>query len=204
LEAFTPEQAAIYFGRGLEVDQLLQQFTDPKVRFVAVVGVSGSGKSSLVKVGLLPRLRSGVVGHAPWLDVSFKPGERCGNPFLVLAVALKSKIIQDNQTDNEMARVLRSDLPASAKLFGNILADKQTKTELLLVIDQFEELFAQCNDAFRNDFLITLAHWLALPGIRAIVTLRADFYARAIAKATLAKLLRQDRCTFRQCLGAIH
>ena len=56
LEAFTPEQAPIYFGRGREIDQLLKQFGDPKVRFVAVVGVSGSGKSSLVKAGLLPRL----------------------------------------------------------------------------------------------------------------------------------------------------
>jgi hypothetical protein len=69
LEAFLPEQAPIYFGRGSQIDQLLQQFTDPKVRFVAVVGISGSGKSSLVMAGLLPRLRTGIVGHAPWLDL---------------------------------------------------------------------------------------------------------------------------------------
>ena len=92
LEAFTPEQAPIYFGRGREVDQLLQQFTDPKVRFVAVVGVSGSGKSSLVKAGLLPRLRTGIIGKAPWIDLIFKPGERGGNPFLALAFALKARL----------------------------------------------------------------------------------------------------------------
>jgi hypothetical protein len=47
LKAFTLQQAPIYFGRGPQIDQLLQQFSNPKVRFVAVVGVSGSGKSSL-------------------------------------------------------------------------------------------------------------------------------------------------------------
>ncbi|RLA19722.1 MAG: hypothetical protein DRQ62_11505, partial [Gammaproteobacteria bacterium] len=56
LKAFNPEQAPIFFGRGPEVDQLLQYFSDVKVRFVTVVGVSGSGKSSLVKAGQLPRL----------------------------------------------------------------------------------------------------------------------------------------------------
>jgi hypothetical protein len=146
LEAFTPEQAPIYFGRGREIDQLLQQFADPKVRFVAVVGVSGSGKSSLVKAGLLPRLRTGIIGNAPWIDLIFKPGERGGNPFLGMAFALKSKLDISGQTENEFARTLEADASVAQKHLTELLSHYEPATELLLVVDQFEELFTQCTE----------------------------------------------------------
>jgi hypothetical protein len=57
LRAFTPEEEEIFFGRGNEVDKLLQLLRDPKYRFLAVVGASGTGKSSLVRAGLSPRLQ---------------------------------------------------------------------------------------------------------------------------------------------------
>jgi energy-coupling factor transporter ATP-binding protein EcfA2 len=196
LEAFTPAQAPIYFGRGREVDQLLQQFTDPKVRFVAVVGVSGSGKSSLVKAGLLPRLRTGIIGNAPWIDLIFKPGERGDNPFLALAFALKTELDICGQTENEIARSLQADAKVAEKHLTGLLSLYQPATELLLVVDQFEELFTQCTAANRQDFLALLEYLITLPRIRGIVTMRADFYARAIQEATLANLLRQDRGTF--------
>ena len=107
LAAFTPEQAPIFFGRGLEIDQLFDQITNPSVRFVAVVGVSGSGKSSLVMGGLLPQLRDGTVGHAPRLDVVFRPAERDGNPFLAAATALKGQPGIPDHTEEELARALR-------------------------------------------------------------------------------------------------
>ena len=196
LEAFTPEQAPIYFGRGREIDQLLQQFADPKVRFVAVVGVSGSGKSSLVKAGLLPRLRTGIIGNAPWIDLIFKPGERGGNPYLGLAFALKSELDISGQTENEIARSLQADAKVTEKHLTGLLSHYEPATELLLVVDQFEELFTQCTADKRQDFLALLEHLVTLPRIRGIVTMRADFYARAIQEPTLANLLRQDRGTF--------
>ncbi|MDD5320712.1 MAG: SUMF1/EgtB/PvdO family nonheme iron enzyme [Methylococcales bacterium] len=196
LEAFTPEQAPIYFGRGREIDQMLQQFADPKVRFVAVVGVSGSGKSSLIKAGLLPRLRTGIIGNAPWNDLIFKPGERGDNLFLPLAFALKTKLDISVKTENEIARALQSDASSAKKYLTELLLKNQQSAELLLVIDQFEELFTQCSANYRDDFLALLEHLVTLPRIRAIVTLRADFYARAIQDPTLANLLRQERGTF--------
>ncbi len=196
LEAFTPEQAPIYFGRGREIDQLLQQFADPKVRFVAVVGLSGSGKSSLVKAGLLPRLRAGIIGNAPWIDLIFKPGERGGNPFLALAFVIKAALDISDQTESEIARTLQSDTSIAKKHLTDLLSRHQPSTELLLVIDQFEELFTQCTPAYRQDFLILLEYLVTLQRIRGIITMRADFYPRAIQEATLANLLRQDRSTF--------
>lgn len=196
LEAFTPEQAPIFFGRGVEVDQLLQQFSDAQVRFIAVVGVSGSGKSSLVKAGLLPRLRSGIIGYAPWGDLLFKPGERGGNPFLALAYEVKARLQLSGQTEQDMARSMQADPPQLQQYLTRILAQQALANELLLVVDQFEELFTQTSETIRNDFLAVLHDLVSHPQIRIIVTLRADFYARAIEEKTLAELLRRDRGTF--------
>ncbi len=207
LEAFTPEQAPIFFGRGHEIDQLLRQFADPQVRFVAVVGVSGSGKSSLVKAGLLPRLRSGIIGNAPWIDLIVKPGERGDNPFLALASALKNKLDITGKTENEIARAFQGDASIAEKYLTELLLKNQQAAELLMVIDQFEELFTQCSADQCDDFLALIEYLVTLPSIRAIITLRADFYARAIQEAKLANLLRQDRGTFPldpPGLGAIH
>ncbi len=196
LEAFTPEQAPIFFGRGPEIDQLLQQFASPQVRFVAVVGVSGSGKSSLVKAGLLPRLRSGIVGNAPWIDLSFKPGERGGNPFVALAFVLKSVLGIADQNAQEIARAIQADYCVAQNHLADLLTKHKPASELLLLIDQFEELFTQSKLDDRQDFLKLLAHIVAQPQVRIIVTLRADFYAQAIEDPTLAKLLRRDCGTF--------
>ncbi len=196
LEAFTPEQAPIFFGRGPEIDQLLQQFANPKVHFVAVVGISGSGKSSLVKAGLLPRLRTGIIGNGPWADLIFKPGERGGNPYLALAFALKSQLEISGQTEQEIARALQADASVAQKHLTEVLTQYAQATELLLVVDQFEELFTQSTADDRKDFLTLLGHIVAQPHVRVIVTMRADFYARAIEEPTLANLLRRDRGTF--------
>ncbi len=195
LDAYTPEQAPIYFGRGREADQLLKQFADSSVRFVAVVGVSGSGKSSLVMAGLLPRLRSGIIGYAPWLDLVFKPGERGDNPFLALAFVLKNQL-KISGHEAELARVLQTDGMLAQRHLNTLLANHPQAQELLLVIDQFEELFTQCKPAETRDFIQLLEHLVSLPRVRAVATLRADFYATAIAEPVLANLLRQDRGTF--------
>ena len=196
LEAFTAEQAPIFFGRGSEIDQLLQQFASPQVRFVAVVGVSGSGKSSLVKAGLLPRLRTGIVGNAPWIDLDFKPGERGGNPFMALAFALKSALGIAGQTEQEIARAIQADPPVAKNHLAELLEQHKPASELLLLIDQFEELFTQSQADDRQSFLKLLDQIVAQPHIRVIVTLRADFYARAIEEPAFAGLLRRDRSTF--------
>lgn len=207
LAAFSAEQAPIFFGRGPEIDQLLQQFTSPQVQFVAVVGVSGSGKSSLVKAGLLPRLRTGIVGNTPWIDLIFKPGERGDNPFKALAFALKSVLGIQDQTEQEIAQAIQADHRIAHKHFGDLLTRHKLASDLLLVIDQFEELFAPSQADYLQDFLKLLEQIIALPHLRVLLTLRADFYACAIEEPALARLLRRDRGTFPldpPGLGAIH
>lgn len=196
LNAFTSEQAPIFFGRGAQIDQLLQQFTNPQVQFVAVVGVSGSGKSSLVKAGLLPRLRTGIVGNTPWIDLDLKPGERGGNPFMALAFALQSALDLDGQTEEELARSIQANHQLVKDYCMQLLTQHPPASELLLVIDQFEELFTLSQELERQEFIQLLEHLVTQPRLRVIVTLRADFYARAIEEPVLAHLLRRDRSTY--------
>ncbi|MCK7577135.1 MAG: hypothetical protein MZV65_15730 [Chromatiales bacterium] len=82
LRAFTPEDAPIFFGRGQETDDLVGRAGPiPARRFLAVVGASGSGKSSLVAAGLIPRLLAGAIpGSRDWVWVKFTPGEVGDNP----------------------------------------------------------------------------------------------------------------------------
>jgi chromosomal replication initiation ATPase DnaA len=77
-----------------------------------------------------------------------------------------------------------------------LLPRHKSASELLLVIDQFEELFTQSKRDERQDFFKLLNHIVALPHVRIIITLRADFYAQAIEESMLAEWLRRDRGTF--------
>jgi hypothetical protein len=89
LRAFIPHEAPIFFGRQREIDALLDRLAAPEGRFVAVVGASGSGKSSLVAAGLLPALKAKPIdGSDQWLAIRFKPAEVDDNPFMALAVQL--------------------------------------------------------------------------------------------------------------------
>jgi hypothetical protein len=91
---------------------------------------------------------------------------------------------------------MQGDANMAKKHLAELLAQHETAAELLLVIDQFEELFTLSSAAERKDFLTLLKDIVAQPQLRVIITLRADFYARAIAEPVLAKLLRRDRGTF--------
>ena len=85
LRHFTPDDAAIFFGRSQETAELLARVQ--RERFVAMVGASGSGKSSLVAAGILPRLRE-IPGGEYWQWVRLTPGDPGDDPFVALAVKL--------------------------------------------------------------------------------------------------------------------
>nr|VFJ92746.1 MAG: NACHT domain-containing protein [Candidatus Kentron sp. LFY] len=86
LRAFTPDDAPIFFGRGRETDELLERLSHKQNRFIAVVGASGSGKSSLVAAGLIPRLLAGAMeGRMDWRWIRFTPGAQ---PFVAFANAI--------------------------------------------------------------------------------------------------------------------
>lgn len=175
LRAFTPEDAPIFFGRGKETDDLIERLNHS--RFVAVVGASGAGKSSLVWAGLIPRLEANAIasdytGSKDWRWLRFTPGD---NPFLALA---------DDRLEENPENIVR--------LADEMLADRPPWAELLLFIDQFEELLTLTAEKYRVPFARLLAAAARSERVRVVVTLRADFYHQLIAvDKSLTELLQK-------------
>ncbi len=191
LRAFTDKDAPIFFGRGYEVDGLIRKLADPDIQFIAVVGASGSGKSSLVWAGLIPRLLAGAIeANLHWTWVRFTPGEVGDNPFMALAASFKQTLEAHGRQAREVAAELYQDVGRWDELIRMVLADKPERTELLLFIDQFEELFTLVADKpYQESFIALLAAAAKTPRVHIVATLRADFYA-ACVRPPLADLLR--------------
>src|SRR5215471_5998867 len=93
LRPFTTDEAPIFFGRGHELDALIGRLREATQRFLAVVGASGSGKSSLIRAGLLPRFSDGAIeGSQHWRVLTLTPGATGDNPFLALASELRGML----------------------------------------------------------------------------------------------------------------
>lgn len=188
LRAFEEEEDILFFGREKQIDELLRKLRTS--RFLAIIGSSGSGKSSLVKSGLLPSLHSGLMSGAgsQWRIALFRPGN---DPIGNLNEALsKNGVLRDDQTQEELeinSSINESILRRSS--LGLIEAYKQSgldkKNNLLVLVDQFEELFRfskyekdaaegkRDSIAFIN-MLLKAAEQKELP-IYVVFTMRSDF-----------------------------
>jgi hypothetical protein len=142
LRPFEPDEDHLFFGREKEIDDLLRRLR--VTRFLSVVGSSGSGKSSLVRSGLIPSLYSGFMVQAGsgWRVAIFRPGE---DPVGHMATALDHPDVLG--ADDELADTRRVLLDATLRrsTLGLVEAVRQARLpagdNVLLVVDQFEELF---------------------------------------------------------------
>jgi tetratricopeptide (TPR) repeat protein len=142
LRPFEPDEDHLFFGREKEIDDLLRRLRAN--RFLSVVGTSGSGKSSLVRSGLIPSLYSGfmVKAGSTWRIATLRPGE---DPIGHLAAALNGSGVLG--TEGEMASTNRVLLEATLRrsTLGLVDAVRQARIppedNLLVIVDQFEELF---------------------------------------------------------------
>jgi hypothetical protein len=206
LRSFMPADAPIFFGRERETDMLVKRVTDN--RFVLVVGASGSGKSSLVGAGLLPRLQANAIssettGSKDWFVVQFTPGQS-DHPFAALFdgilktfEALRPSPFETRRIKNQFVQDLLADpLTACDTLMAALETVKAPAwAEVLLFIDQFEELFTLAKPDSIAPFARMLAALAAQPRVRVVVTMRHDFVYRAIEIPELAELLN---------LGSLH
>ncbi len=183
LRAFEEKDAEIFFGRDREIDALVDRIN--RDRFVAVVGASGSGKSSLVWAGLIPALqgnsiRSERAASSDWLWLRMTPGGVGDNPFMALAVELKAKAGVHGIEAREIAEKLAAKPDALAAMIPQLLSGKPKWAELLLFIDQFEELVTVVAECYRAPFAQMLSQAVAAGRFRVVATLRADFYHQMI------------------------
>jgi len=206
LLAFEEVDAANFFGREALVAQLLarlragttaaQAQREDAERFLAIVGPSGSGKSSVVKAGLIPALRQvAQVTGEPWYFATMQPGR---DPLAALAAALDRALPPSSRGMEDLLAHLRraaAEPQAQAEALMHILEARLPPDAILfLFIDQAEELFTLVQDLERRAQFTTLllsalrAH--ASP-LQLITTLRADYYAQPLLTAGWAELFTQ-------------
>ncbi|QNP29227.1 nSTAND1 domain-containing NTPase [Cylindrospermopsis curvispora] len=197
---FGPQEAEFFFGREIFIEQLynatqeaIQNATpNPEKRnIIPLIGASGSGKSSLVLAGLVPRLEK----QGNWLFTYFRPGE---DPFYALATALvplytpelnaTEKIAQETL----LAKLLKEEDLLISKVFPKI-QQQNPNFRVLIIADQFEEIYTLCPDEeTRHKFLdCLLKSFTPSSQIVLLITMRADFLSHALSYRPFGDILQK-------------
>jgi len=211
LEAFDFEHAPVYFGRtkaiGAVKEAMIRQAANGTA-FVLVLGMSGGGKSSLIRAGVLPTIaHPGVIeGVGLWRWAIFRPSDATGDIFEGLALALLSQnALPEMQGANvaaELAQELRTDYDAAVERIRDALCDaaaanaseeKLTRAplaRLALYVDQLEEIFTRENiDAHARNAFFEAIQAIAKSGdVWVIASMRSDFYPRCIEIPSLVEM----------------
>ena len=176
LDAFTENDHEFFFGRERDKNRLLGKLRGGS-HFMAILGPSGSGKSSLVQAGLIVELRKGAVpGSASWDFILCRP---LTDPFAQLTAqglaGISSNLL-------ERVQAWRSQHPEKGR-------------RLVLVFDQFEELWTSCPAELAQAFVTQLTQLLKAPYheyLTIIVILRDDFYSHIVRNEQFADLMEQS------------
>jgi WD40 repeat protein len=198
LRPFAPEESDLFFGREEESEEVLGKLI--KNRFVTVIGASGSGKSSLIYCGVLPKVRNQKMkGSSRWRIISFRPGN---DPFGNLADAI-SEDVSDSGSDKVDRNTIISEFHSNPEGIAATLKKFLINTDekVLLVVDQFEELFrysslgkadAMITPAARFvDFMVNAVNQSAID-VFTIVTMRSDFIGECAHYQGLTQLINNS------------
>ncbi len=177
---FREEDAPFFFGREAAIQQLTNAMQQHSL--VAVVGASGSGKSSVVRAGLVPELRKSH--DYVWEIATMVPTDRPVHalvtalmPFLEPDLSETTRLIETNT----LAEALLNRKAALRDIVDRVLAKQPGTDRLLLIADQWEELFTLSqDDAVRRCFIDNILKATATTKLCVVLTLRGDFFGRAV------------------------
>nr|MBN1229351.1 SUMF1/EgtB/PvdO family nonheme iron enzyme [Anaerolineae bacterium] len=201
LPAYNKENHDVFFGRNQEVSALCRQLAEHHLALL--VGPSGSGKSSILKAGLLHSLDMGVLpGSEQWEAIDFHPDTGTGDVFTALCNGLKNSscfcAILNNHlelnADNveQVADVLRQDRKGQLlRKWCETLVEHTPCTSVLLAIDQFEEVFRYDPGVCSQFFQQITSAWQS-PVVRIALTLRADFLMHCYRYGDLIDILNHS------------
>lgn len=191
LDYFEIKDAPFFFGRIFDLNwafykKLKLSSKNATHNFLAIVGDSGSGKSSFARAGILASLRAGKYENSDkWPLVITKPGDR---PLLNLSTSLqKERIIDDSGSFDKNALDSKDQLRRTVEVYGS---------RIILLIDQFEETLTQCKDEQeRKAYLQNLTEANKSGKLIILVTLRSDYYASFSKYAEFADILETNNYT---------
>ncbi|MEH2268145.1 MAG: pentapeptide repeat-containing protein [Nostoc sp.] len=191
----TEADANLFYGRIALTDELLEKVRSGN--FLAVLGASGSGKSSVVRAGLLYQLKLGrrLSGSDTWQLKIFRPGI---NPLQNLALAFVESELSDIDRASQLAKAEEL-ITKGAVGLGQLITAAQTQ-RIMLILDQFEETFTQCQDITkRQQFFEYLLGALQRDDNKLclIITMRADFFGKCLEQeyGGLAKKIQEHLVT---------
>jgi len=198
LRPFAPEESDLFFGREGESAEVLGKLV--KNRFVTVIGASGSGKSSLIYCGVLPRVRSlQMKESSDWRIISFRPGN---DPFanLAEAISIDASAIGQNKIDrNDILAELQENPEGIIAVVKKFLINSNEK--VLLVVDQFEELFRYSSLGKKDTSVAPTAKFVdsmvnavsqSAVNVFTIVTMRSDFIGECAHYQGLTQLINNS------------
>jgi len=179
LQHFDEMDSDLFFGREVLTAKLIRRLRESQFLSV-IIGASGSGKSSVVRAGVIPSLKKGIT----LIDGSTPPEDSVNWRIHVLTPtahpleALATELTRESESVTATATMM-DDLMQDPRSLGLFLARQKNRRHTLLVLDQFEELFTLCRDDFeREAFIDNLLTAISSDGqTTLIITLRADFYA---------------------------
>lgn len=201
LEPFDIDHAAFFYGREALVQKIIRIIKDHltaehRHRFLAIIGPSGSGKSSLSRAGVVYALKEGAFnGSRKWPMIIFNPGS---DPMRSLAISLAT--YQEEPAGHEKLLKMEKNLltsPDSLEFeLRAALGLRQPDDAALLVIDQFEQIFTLCKDEKKRNAFISALLEVARPGasrIYIMIAMRADFYSKCFKFDSFANLLTSNQ-----------
>lgn len=156
MPSFRTREAEFFFGREDEVRDILLRLRHQQ--FLCLTGSSGSGKTSLIMAGLLPKLLHGnIFPKDYWYIKQFRPGD------------------QPTQT---LSRIIEGDMEQPGQAVNTLLAQNSAAQRLLIIVDQFEELFLESNQEEQNRFITALKSIRSVDNCTVLIIISSDFYPK--------------------------
>ncbi|MEO6730645.1 MAG: hypothetical protein ABIN01_05470 [Ferruginibacter sp.] len=201
LRPYEPDEGHLFFGRDTQIKDLLQKLHSK--HFLAIVGSSGCGKSSLIRAGVIPKLKGGFLTNERdhWLVAKMRPS---GSPLQCLSHALKDAFDSDQSGIQKPDIDLTPENIVKMGTFGFVekmrVSFQDSRFNLLILVDQFEELFTYevNNESQRNEnvffvnLLLSLAHETTLP-VYTIITMRSDYIGHCNRFFGLPEVLNESQ-----------
>lgn len=202
LRPFKVEESHLFFGREGQSEEILKKLSDEK--FVAVIGASGSGKSSLIYCGLVPTLYGGFIGEAKskWNIIATRPGN---SPIENLSNAILEKLGEKDEDEEQLikeklnASILRSSSNGLVELLKQSFDFE--KESILIIVDQFEELFrykssrkdqSTYNESEAFVKLLVNANKVQDVPVYVVLTMRSDFIGECSQFYELTELINES------------